>query len=73
MLPNEYFTVVNLDVVVEDINDNMPEFAEKSVALSITEGDYDTGDAISLDKYAATDKDIGKIYQSRPMSTKTIF
>lgn len=62
MLPNEYFTLVNLEVVIEDINDNMPEFTENSIAISIKEGDYETGDAISLDKYAATDKDIGRIF-----------
>lgn len=59
MLPNEYFTILDMDVVIEDTNDNMPIFQQKSINLSIKEGELEVGDAISLDQYKATDKDIG--------------
>lgn len=59
MLPNTYFTMLNMDVFVDDINDNKPIFPETSIAMTIREGTLNIGDPESLDRYAATDKDIG--------------
>ena len=38
VLPAQYFTIVQVDVEIVDINDNFPQFPSDTVELSLTEG-----------------------------------
>lgn len=62
MLPQRYFNMLNLDLVIEDINDNTPTFGTRQVNATINEGDVKAGGVVNVDHFQAYDKDIG-IYQ----------
>ena len=38
--PNQYFTVITVTVIIEDVNDNTPSFTQGSITLSVSEGTY---------------------------------
>ncbi|XP_039263396.2 protocadherin beta-16-like [Styela clava] len=58
MLPNRFFTMLNMDIIIEDVNDNPPIF-NKKFETSVREDDVIVGDVINLDQFKATDPDIG--------------
>ncbi|XP_076823266.1 protocadherin-18-like [Clavelina lepadiformis] len=58
MLPQEVFSLLNLDIVINDINDNGPKFAASRVVVNVSES-VDVGEIFPLDQFQATDKDSG--------------
>ena len=60
MLPQRYFTMLNLNVIILDLNDNTPIFPVNTINVNVSEN-AQLGSPISLNQYQANDADSGKI------------
>ena len=60
MLPQNFFSLLNLEVVINDINDNQPLFPTRPVEVNVSES-VSIGEAINLDQIQAQDLDIGML------------
>nr|CAB3264691.1 protocadherin-18 [Phallusia mammillata] len=58
MLPQAYFSLLNLEVVINDINDHAPAFPVRPIEINVTES-IAVGDVINLDQFQARDQDSG--------------
>ena len=59
MLPQEVFSLLNLEIVINDINDNGPKFTASRVVVNVSES-VDVGEIFPLDQFQATDEDSGE-------------
>lgn len=62
-LPQRAFTLLDLELIIDDVNDNSPMFDQGVIQISISESSS-AGDVYSLDAYQARDKDTGIEYCS---------
>ena len=63
-LPQRYFRLLNLDIVIKDINDNQPLFPNSPIYVNVSEKTQ-INDVIDLDQYQARDADIGLFYSAK--------
>ena len=59
MLPQRYFTMLNLQVMIVDRNDNTPIFPVNTINVNVSEN-VQLGSPVSLNQYQATDADSGE-------------
>lgn len=58
MLPQRYFSMLNLNVIIVDLNDNTPIFPANTITVNVSEN-AQLGSPVSLNQYQATDSDSG--------------
>uniref|UniRef100_F6URN5 Cadherin domain-containing protein n=1 Tax=Ciona intestinalis TaxID=7719 RepID=F6URN5_CIOIN len=58
MLPQRVFSLLNLDIVINDINDNLPKFPHKPIVLNVSESTA-LAEPVNLDAFQARDLDSG--------------
>ena len=57
VLPEQYYQYLNIEVKVNDVNDNVPKFAQGDLVFEFEEN---SRKPISLDSFMAFDVDLGK-------------
>lgn len=58
MMPQSIFSLLNLEIEIEDINDNAPVFRKNNSPLNASEN-FQPETSINMDQYKANDYDQG--------------